>query len=90
MVAIAIGLDCILIGIVGLIAIGSDRISIGVDGGFDGGLDSGFKGELFIQFHLAVLGYWPQQSIQQFRQEAFTAISQEGFTGYHNSDLTLL
>jgi hypothetical protein len=38
MVAIVIGLDCILIGIIGLIAIGSDCLSIGVDGGFDGGL----------------------------------------------------
>jgi hypothetical protein len=48
-----------------------------VDGGFNGGFDSGFDG----QFHLAVLGYWPQQSVQQLRQAAFTAISGEGLTG---------
>ncbi len=71
MAAIAIGLDFILIDIVGLIAISLDCISIGVDGGFDGGFDGG----LFNQFHLAVLGYQPQQSVQQFRQEAFTAIA---------------
>jgi hypothetical protein len=35
MAAIAIGLDCISIGIVGSIAIGLDCISIGVGGGFD-------------------------------------------------------
>jgi hypothetical protein len=29
------------------------------EGGFDGGFDSGFDG----QFHLAVLGYQPQQSV---------------------------
>ncbi len=49
MAAIAIGFNRILIGIVGLIAIGLDHILIGVDGGFNGGL--------FDQFHLAVLGY---------------------------------
>ncbi len=59
MAAIAIGLDCISIGIVGLIVIGLDHIMIRVDGGFNGGLDSGS----FDQFHLAVLGYQPQQSI---------------------------
>ncbi len=49
----------------------------GFDSGFDGGFNSGFDG----WFHLAVLGYQPQQSIQQLRQEAFTAISQEGLMG---------
>jgi hypothetical protein len=34
-----------------------------VDGGFDGGFNGGFDG----RFHLAVLGYQPQQSIQQLR-----------------------
>jgi hypothetical protein len=57
MATIAIGLYRILIGIVGLIAIGSDCISIGVDGGFAGGFVSGFDGGLFDQFHLAMLGY---------------------------------
>ncbi len=52
MAAIAIGLDCILIGIIGSIAIGLYCISIGVHGGFDGGFDGGS----FDQFHLAVLG----------------------------------
>ncbi len=52
-VAMVISLDCILIGIVGLIAIGLDCILIGVNSGFDGG----FNGGLFDQFHLAVLGY---------------------------------
>jgi hypothetical protein len=42
-----------------------------VNGGFNGGFDSGFDG----RFHLAVLGYRPQQSVQQLRQEAFRAIS---------------
>jgi hypothetical protein len=56
MVAIAIGLDCISIGIVvKLIAISLDRASMDVDGGFDGGFDD--------RFHFAVLGYQPQQSI---------------------------
>ena len=41
MVAIVIGLDCILIGIVHLIAIGLDRILIGVNGGFNRGFNSG-------------------------------------------------
>jgi hypothetical protein len=39
--AIVIGLDCILIGIVHLIAIGLDRILIGVNGGFNRGFNSG-------------------------------------------------
>ncbi len=60
MVAIAISLDCILLGIVvESIAISSDRVSMDVNGGFDGGFDGGFGG----RFHLAVLGYQPQQSI---------------------------
>jgi hypothetical protein len=46
MVAIAINLDCISIDIVGLIAMGSDCIPIGVDGGFDSGFDGGFNGGL--------------------------------------------
>jgi hypothetical protein len=65
MAAIAISLDCISIGIVGSIAIGSDCILIGVNGGFN----SGCEGGSFDQFHWAVLGYQPQQSIQQLRQE---------------------
>ncbi len=47
---------------------------MGIDGGFDGGFDGGS----FNQFHLAVLGYQPHQSVRQLRQEAFTAISQGG------------
>jgi hypothetical protein len=82
MVTIAIGLDCILNVIVG----GSDHLLQGVDGGFDGGFDRG----LFDQFHLAVLGYQPQQSVQQLIWAAFMAISQEGITSYCNSDLTFL
>jgi hypothetical protein len=70
MAAIAISLDCILIGIVvELIAISSDHASMDVDGGFDGGFDVGFDGRFDGgfngwfdggfngQFHLAVLGY---------------------------------
>ncbi len=78
MAAIAISLDCISIGIVvELIPISSDSVSMDVDGGFDSGFDGGFDG----WFHLAVLGYQPQQSIRQLRQAAFTAISREGLTG---------
>ncbi len=68
-VAIAIGLDCISIGIiVELIAISSDRALMDVNGGFDGRFDSGFKcwlngrfdggfdGGFDGLFHLAVLG----------------------------------
>ncbi len=77
MAAIAISLDCILIGIVAeSIAISSDCVSMDVDSGFDGGFDGGFGG----WFHLAVLGYRPQQSVQQLRRAAFMAISQEGLT----------
>ncbi len=47
MAAIAISLDCILIGIVSLITIGLDCVSIGVDGGFDSGFDGGINGGLF-------------------------------------------
>ncbi len=61
-------------------------ILIGVDGGFDFGFNGGFDGGLFDRFHLAVLGYQPQQSVWQLRWEAFTAISRAGFTGYYNSD----
>jgi hypothetical protein len=50
MAAIAISLNCISIGIVvKSIAIGSECVSMDVDGGFDGGFDG--------RFHLAVLGY---------------------------------
>ena len=58
--AIAISSDCISIGIVvKLIAISSDPVSMDVDGGFEVGFNGGFDG----RFHLAVLGYQPQQSI---------------------------
>jgi hypothetical protein len=79
MAAIAIGMDCILISIViELIAISLDCASMDVDGGFNGGLDgglnvwfdgrydSGFDG-FNGWFHLAMLGYGPQQSVQQLR-----------------------
>ncbi len=63
-VAIAISSDCISIDIVvELIAISLDHVSMNVDGGFNGGFDHGFHG----RFHLAVLGYQPQQSILQLR-----------------------
>ncbi len=72
--AIAISSDRISIGmIVESIAISLYRVSMDVDGGFDGGFDG--------QFHLAVLGYWPQQSIWQLRWAAVMAISQEGLMG---------
>jgi hypothetical protein len=59
-VAIAISSDRISIGIVvELIAISLDGVSMDVDGGFDGGFNDGFDG----WFHLAVLGYQPQQSV---------------------------
>ncbi len=46
MAAIAIGLDCISIGIIiELIAISLDRVSMNVNGGFDGGFDGGFEGD---------------------------------------------
>jgi hypothetical protein len=70
MAAIAIGLDCILIGIViESIAISLDCASMDIDGGFDGGFDVGFDGwfdggfncwldvGFNCWFHLAVLGY---------------------------------
>ncbi len=76
MAAIAIGLDCISIGIVvESIAISSDCASMDVDGGFDGRFDVGFDGWFDVRFdggfdsgfngwfHLAVLGYRSQQSI---------------------------
>ncbi len=53
-----------------------------VDGAFDGGFDGGF--------YLAVLGYWPQQIVQQLRQEAFTAINQEGLTSSSLNELVVL
>ncbi len=57
-----------------------------VDGGFNGGFDGGFNS----WFHLAVLGYQPQQSIRQLRQEAFMAISWEGLMGLLLSKLVVL
>jgi hypothetical protein len=64
MAAIAINLDCTLIGIIGSHAISLDCTLIGVDGGFDGGFNvgfnDGFDGGSFDQFHLAVLGYQSQ------------------------------
>ncbi len=57
-----------------------------VDGGFDGGFDSGFDS----RFHLAVLGYQPQQSVPQLRQETFTAISWEGLMGLLLNELVVL
>ncbi len=57
-----------------------------VDGGFNGGFDGGFDG----WFNLTVLGYQPQQSIWQLRQEAFTAISQEDLMGSSINELTIL
>ena len=60
MAVIAISLDCILIGIVvKLITISLDCVLMDVDGGFDGGFIGRFDG----WFHLAVLGYQPQQSV---------------------------
>jgi hypothetical protein len=59
--------SCIDEYIVKSIAISLDRVSMDVNSGFDGGFDG--------RFHLAMLGYQPQQSIQQLRREAFTAIS---------------
>ncbi len=73
---------CIDEYIVELIAISLDRILMDVNGGFDGGFDG--------RFHLAVLGYWPQQSVQQLRREAFTAINQEGLTGSLLNELVIL
>ncbi len=62
--AIAISSDCKSIGIVvESIAISSDRVSMDVNSSFDGGFDGGFNS----QFHLAVLGYQPQQSVGQLR-----------------------
>ncbi len=54
---------------------------MGIDGDFDSGFEGGFNSGLFDWFHLAVLGYRPQQSVWQLRREAFMAISQEGLTG---------
>ncbi len=72
--AIAISSDCMSVGIiVESIAISSNCVSMDFDGGFDGGFNGGFD--------LAVLGYQPQQSVQQLRQAAFTPISREGLMG---------
>jgi hypothetical protein len=61
-----------------------------VDSGFDIRIDGGFDGGFDGPFHLAVLGYQPQQSIWQLRQEAFTAICQEGLTGSSLNKLVVL
>ncbi len=53
---------------------------MGIEGGFNGGFDGGFNGGFDGQFHLAVLGYQPQQSVWQLRRRVFTAISQESFS----------
>jgi hypothetical protein len=103
MAAIAISSNCISIGIViELIAISLDHASIDVDSGFDVGFDVGFNGwfdgrfdggfncGFNGQFHLAVLGYRPQQSVQQLRREVFMAISQEGLTGSLLNKLVIL
>jgi hypothetical protein len=58
---------CINEYIIELISISSDPVSMDVDGGFDGGFDSGFNGGFNGRFHLAVLGYQPQQIVQQLR-----------------------
>ncbi len=63
---------------------------MGIKGGFNGGHIGGFSGGLFDQFHLAVLGYWPQQSVQQLRQEAFMAISWEDLMGLLLKELVIL
>ena len=64
MAAIVISLDCILIRIVvESIAISLDRVLMDVDGGFNGGFNSGFNQGFDSWFHLAVLGYQPQQSV---------------------------
>jgi hypothetical protein len=41
-----------------------------VNGGFDGRLNGWFDGEFGGQFNLAVLGFQPQRSNRQLRQEA--------------------
>jgi hypothetical protein len=68
--------------VIELIAISLDHELMCIEGGFNGGFNNGS----FDQFHLAVLGYRPQWSVQQLRWEDFTAISWEGFMGYYNSD----
>ncbi len=83
-------IDCNQLGlfineyIVESIAISSDRVSMDVDsgfnGGFDGGFNSGFDGGFDSRFHLAVLGYQSQQSVRQLSREAFTATNWEGVT----------
>jgi hypothetical protein len=81
-------IDCNQLGlcvdeyIIKSIEISLNRVSIDVNGGFDGG----FNG----RFHLAVRGYRPQQSVRQLRQEAFTAISQEGLMGLLLHELVVL
>ncbi len=82
MAAIAISLDRISIGIVvQLITISLDHALIDVNSGVNSGCNGGFDDGLDGWFHLAVLGYQPQKSIQQLRREAFMAISQEGLMG---------
>ncbi len=55
--------SCVNEYIVELILISSDCVSMDVDSGFDGGFDSRFDGGFDGWFHLAVLGYWPQQRV---------------------------
>jgi putative Mn2+ efflux pump MntP len=111
MVAIAISLDCISIGIVvKSIAISLDCASMGISSnqlqsawnvyqwmstvvltvvsmsGSTVGLTVGST----VGLTVAVLGYQPQQSVQQLRQEAFTAISREGLTGSSLNKLIIL
>jgi hypothetical protein len=52
----------------------------GFNGAFDSGFDGGFNSGFDSPFHLTMLGYQPQQSVQQLRREAFMAISREGLT----------
>ncbi len=63
---------------------------MGIDSGVDSEFDGEFGSGLFDRFHLAVLGYQPQQSIWQLRQVAFTTISQEGLMGLSLNELVIL
>jgi hypothetical protein len=52
------------------IAISSDCVSMDVNSDFDSRLNGRFDGGFDGRFNLAVLGYQPQQSVRQLRQEA--------------------
>ncbi len=69
-------------------------LTVGFDGGFDGRFNgwfnSWFESGVDGWFHLAVLGYWPQQSVRQLRGDLFTAISQEDLTGLSLNELVVL